>query len=622
MEDRFLNQAAIATNETTTSLAQNDTTGVITFTDEDGGTQTADVTSTAAGNLLTTGADGGSFIDQAAIATNETDTSLAQDTSTGVITYTAEDGLADTANVVSGDANNLINVGTDGGAYIDQADLNEPWFGTDNNAAATTNTEDMYVMGNIGVGTSALSTGKVATFAGDVDIQGVLDPTKIIFSGDGSVGSFNPTTNNAYEIEFDDKDLRFTNSTKENNLVIAQNGNVGVGHSTPHTNLHVQSSSNNPLYITNTDDSKWNRILFQKPTHVWSSGQDNGNDFIIGNETLGEIGFRLTGNKNNISLGGPAGPLNHVKAFVENRNNDIGMLVIHNENEFLTAPATVDKIAAMTEYRHWNQNNTAVVYGKFNRVLQHGANLSGSMNKAYGSLSDVLIDSNGSVTDAYGAAGSVKVGQSGGTITNGYGGHFSVYSLSSGGSINQITNGYGVYIDAIQSTNKWGFYSEQLDTPSYFAGRVAVGNENDDTPDAKLDVYNEDPSNMPTAILESSAPENVIEIKSSGETWYILQDVAPDGRSRLRITNKTLQDSGALAPFTIMENGAVGIQDESPGSLTNSGTELKAPSTGIRKLQLVMGGLVVASDNNDAISKGVGQGDVYRNADGQLFVRY
>ena len=78
MEDRFLDQAAIATNETTTSLAQNDTTGVITFTDEDGGTQTADVTSTAAGNLLTTGADGGSFIDQAAIATNETTTSLAQ----------------------------------------------------------------------------------------------------------------------------------------------------------------------------------------------------------------------------------------------------------------------------------------------------------------------------------------------------------------------------------------------------------------------------------------------------------------------------------------------------------------------------------------------------------------
>ena len=117
----FIDQAAIATNETTTSLAQNDTTGVITFTDEDGGTQTADVTSTAAGNLLTTGADGGSFIDQAAIATNETTTSLAQNDTTGVITFTDEDGGTQTADVTSTAAGNLLTTGADGGSFIDQA---------------------------------------------------------------------------------------------------------------------------------------------------------------------------------------------------------------------------------------------------------------------------------------------------------------------------------------------------------------------------------------------------------------------------------------------------------------------------------------------------------------------
>jgi len=50
----------------------------------------------------------------------ETNTSLTQDTTTGVITYTAEDGLDDTANVVSTAADNLLSVGADGGAFFNQ----------------------------------------------------------------------------------------------------------------------------------------------------------------------------------------------------------------------------------------------------------------------------------------------------------------------------------------------------------------------------------------------------------------------------------------------------------------------------------------------------------------------
>jgi hypothetical protein len=50
----------------------------------------------------------------------ETDTSLSQDITTGVITYTAEDGLDDTANVVSTATGNLLTVGADGGAFFNQ----------------------------------------------------------------------------------------------------------------------------------------------------------------------------------------------------------------------------------------------------------------------------------------------------------------------------------------------------------------------------------------------------------------------------------------------------------------------------------------------------------------------
>ena len=47
----------------------------------------------------------------------ETITNLSQNTTTGVVTYTKEDATTATANVVSTNANNVISVGTDGGAY-------------------------------------------------------------------------------------------------------------------------------------------------------------------------------------------------------------------------------------------------------------------------------------------------------------------------------------------------------------------------------------------------------------------------------------------------------------------------------------------------------------------------
>ena len=53
-------------------------------------------------------------------ASDETDTSLTQETTTGVITYTPEDGPDETANVVSASTGNLLSVGADGGAFFNQ----------------------------------------------------------------------------------------------------------------------------------------------------------------------------------------------------------------------------------------------------------------------------------------------------------------------------------------------------------------------------------------------------------------------------------------------------------------------------------------------------------------------
>ena len=135
--------------ETTTVLTQDINNGVISYTDEDGVTTTATVTSFDTSNLLITGTDGGTLLTsdtlnaaltsvstvtiseivsatltRETIQSLETTTVLTQDTNNGVITYTDEDGASATATVTSLDTENLLITGTDGGTLLDATTLN------------------------------------------------------------------------------------------------------------------------------------------------------------------------------------------------------------------------------------------------------------------------------------------------------------------------------------------------------------------------------------------------------------------------------------------------------------------------------------------------------------------
>jgi hypothetical protein len=147
----FIDQSIIssaAASQTLTTLTQSDTTGVITYVDEDNNSNEVEVTSAQVSNLLRSGTDGGTLFTEADLSTAvrtisntitqivtstltsptiqalETTTTLTQSDTTGVITYVDEDLNATNVEVISGQASNLIRVGTDGGAYISQSIIN------------------------------------------------------------------------------------------------------------------------------------------------------------------------------------------------------------------------------------------------------------------------------------------------------------------------------------------------------------------------------------------------------------------------------------------------------------------------------------------------------------------
>ncbi|WP_299363527.1 hypothetical protein [Winogradskyella sp.] len=138
-EDGAATVIDIANLETLTSLVDNGD-GTMTYTDEDGVATVIDVSAIAntsvvtqvvTGNEIATHDDG----DGNVTSIQETVTTLNDIDGDGIFTYTSEDGTA----------SNILGP--------------EPWFGVDDNAAASDNTEDIYIMGNVGIHIDSPSAG-------------------------------------------------------------------------------------------------------------------------------------------------------------------------------------------------------------------------------------------------------------------------------------------------------------------------------------------------------------------------------------------------------------------------------------------------------------------------------
>ncbi|POR20782.1 hypothetical protein BWK57_12415 [Flavobacterium columnare] len=113
----------VKANETVTNITQNKDSSLISYTNEKGITQTANVCSFNSNNVLKIGTDGGVYLSKYEFKANETITNLDQDTLSGTISYTNEKGAVKKAIIKSVDPRNILKNGIDGGLIFTQYDI-------------------------------------------------------------------------------------------------------------------------------------------------------------------------------------------------------------------------------------------------------------------------------------------------------------------------------------------------------------------------------------------------------------------------------------------------------------------------------------------------------------------
>lgn len=149
------------------------------------------------------------------------------------------------------------------------------------------------------------NAGKVATFVGDVDILGVLDPTALYFSGDGSIGSYDPTLRGTYTIQYQQgRNLTIETDGVSDVMTFLNTGRIGINNPNPSVQLDVNGTQS-------LNDG--NGSVYIEGGNITSTGTNNvavGTDALIANTSGASnvaIGSRaLTSNTTglfNVSMG-------------------------------------------------------------------------------------------------------------------------------------------------------------------------------------------------------------------------------------------------------------------------------------------------------------------------------
>ena len=150
----------------------------------------------------------------------------------------------------------------------DMAAAGEPWFTEGTTTGHTLNTGNMFFSGNLAVGTNTFSAGKVATFAGDVDVDGearirtlplgALTDSIVTANADGDLRKQSISDIAAASEPWfgTDDDAGATENTED---IYHLGSKVGIGTTDPGANFDVSSSGETTVLIhsgTEADDAK------------------------------------------------------------------------------------------------------------------------------------------------------------------------------------------------------------------------------------------------------------------------------------------------------------------------------------------------------------------------------
>jgi hypothetical protein len=330
----------------------------------------------------------------------------------------------------------------------------------------------------------------------------------------------------------------FSASGATNNYgLIVENGNVGIGTTTPLYNLDI--AGNFHTLAINGSITGTTYIDLIDNTYAPASAP--------GSNT------RTYGFGSSIRTSGASSLTNVYLKATEN-------IASHQTT------TTLNQLFAVTNYA--SNDTTGTVNGGFGSQSTYSQGAGGITVYAAGDYGLVSNTSSGNMTTAVGvSAGITNIGA--GTISNAKGLDATITR-----SAGTIINGYGLYVNTIQATNKWSVYASDATAPSYFAGAVGVGTT---APGYPLDVSSVVGS--PVLNLKNTAAAGIAGMAVTDSAGTVRGIVGWSNASAGAFANTLNLNSSTSAPIVLATNnverfrvdpsGNVGIGTSTPSQRLN-----------------------------------------------------